>query len=105
MIPSSSDKLTGRDQKPKFQVLVWIEALREAEIAPVTEAHTPICEGGCAGGGKPRVRKGHNHRKGEHGWPGQHGNLLLVEPVIRLFVRVPRSGVQQSHVSNRAFEQ
>jgi len=98
-------KSAAGDRKPKCEVLVWIETLREAEIAPVTEANTAVCEGGCAGGGEPRSRQGRNHRKGEHGWRGQHGNLLLVERVIRLLVRGPRSGVHESHVNNRAFEQ
>jgi len=69
------------DGERKLEVLIWIEPLREAEMAPVTEANTAVREGGCAGGGKPRRRKGRNHRKGEHGWPGQHGNLLLIERV------------------------
>src|ERR1700690_2184054 len=100
MIPASSDRLTGRQRKLKLEVLVWIETLREAEIAPMTETNTAVCEGECAGGAKPRVRKDCKHNNGENGWPGQHGNLLLVEGVTRLFVRVPRPGVQESRVKS-----
>jgi hypothetical protein len=64
---ASSDKLAGRDRGLKLEILVWIEALSEGEIALMTEANTAVCEGRCRGDGEPGIRKSHNCRQDEHG--------------------------------------
>jgi hypothetical protein len=91
------------DPEPKLEVLVWVETLR-AEMAPVIEADTPVREGGCGGGGKPRGGEGRNHRKGEHGWAGQHGVLLLIWSYA-CWSECPGRAFKGHTFENRAFEQ
>jgi hypothetical protein len=54
------------DQMSKLDGFVWIETLREAGNASMTDASTAVSEGESAGGRKARGPKRRDHRKGEH---------------------------------------